>query len=463
MRRAHTVQQVRAMEARLAGTVPEGTLMQRAAAGLAAACASLLGQVYGARILVLAGSGDNGGDAMYAGARLAGRGAQVDVLLLGGGAAHAGGLAALRAAGGRVVDRVRSPQLALDGILGIGGRPGLPPRPVAVVAELARLGVPVVAVDVPSGIGVDTGELDGAHVQASVTVTLGTYKVGLLVPPAAAAAGTVHLVDIGLESLSPDVEALQGPDVVALLPWPSADDHKYTRGVVGVAAGSDSYTGAALLAVAGALAAPVGMVRYAGPQRVGDMVRAAHPEVVIGAGRVQCWVVGSGSGVGAAEALRRAVDDGVPVVVDADALAHVGGPLGVPALLTPHAGELARMLGTGRDEVEARPLRHARAAAAHLESTVLLKGHRTLVVAPDGSTRVNHTGTAWLGTAGAGDVLAGLCGGLLASPGVDPFAAASLGAWLHGSAGRLASRSGPITASDIAAAIPAAIRSQSAR
>jgi len=94
---------------------------------------------------------------------------------------------------------------------------------------------------------------------------------------------------------------------------------------------------------------------------------------------------------------------------------------------------------------------------------VLLKGHRTLVVAPDGSTRVNHTGTAWLGTAGAGDVLAGLCGGLLASPGVDPFAAASLGAWLHGSAGRLASRSGPITASDIAAAIPAAIRAQSAR
>lgn len=463
MRRAHTVERVRAMESRRMAGLPAGALMQLAAAGLASACASLLPQVYGARILVLAGSGDNGGDALYAGARLSRRGARVTALVHSPNRVHVEALTALRRAGGLVVDDLSAVgplDLALDGIVGIGGRGGLRADAATVVDELTRRAVPIVAVDVPSGVGVDTGELDGPHVRAAVTVTFGTHKVGLLVPPAAGAAGTVHVVELGLDDTEPaEVEALQATDVAAVLPRPATDDHKYTRGVVGVAAGSDDYTGAGVLAVAGALSGTAGMVRYAGTGRAADLVRAAHPEVVVGTGRVQAWVVGSGSGDSAAEALRRAVDDGVPLVADADALVYVDKPLGVPALLTPHAGELARMLDTERQEVEARPLHYARITAARLQATVLLKGNRTLVVDPDGRVRVTTTGTPELATAGSGDVLAGLCGALLAAPTYDPFLAGSVGAWLHGRAGRLAAdSSGTITARDVAGAIPAAIR-----
>ena len=217
--------------------VPEGTLMQRAASGLAVAVADLLGGVYGARVLLLVGAGDNGGDALYAGALLARRGAGVEAVLLSD-KAHDEGVAALRAAGGRVVtaDEAAPPDVVLDGIVGIGGRPGLRPDAERVVARFA--GTPVVAVDVPSGVDVDTGRLEGPHVRADVTVTFGTHKVAHLVDPAAQACGVVHLVDIGLDLPEADLTALQAADVAALLPVPRADDHKYTRGVVGVRAGS---------------------------------------------------------------------------------------------------------------------------------------------------------------------------------------------------------------------------------
>jgi ADP-dependent NAD(P)H-hydrate dehydratase / NAD(P)H-hydrate epimerase len=454
MRRAHTVEQVRAAEAALMARLPEGTLMQRAAAGLATVCADLLGSVYGARVVVLAGAGDNGGDALYAGARLARRGARVDALLTAPDKAHAAGLATLRAAGGQVCrGRVSGADLVLDGIVGIGGRPGLR-EPAEEMLESAGAEL-TVAVDAPSGIDVDTGETPASHVHADVTVTFGTHKVGLLVDPAAHAAGTVSLVDIGLDLPAAEVEALQYTDVAALLPVPGHDAQKYTRGVVGVAAGSAEFTGAAVLAVSGALAGPCGMVRYDGPDSVAPLVRSAHPEVVVGPGRVQAWVVGSGGGGDVAKALQRVRDDGVPLVVDADALAHLDKPVGVPALLTPHAGELARMLDVSREEVEAAPLRHVREAARRYSATVLLKGARTLVSAPDGRVRVNATGTPWLATAGAGDVLAGLCGALLAA-GLHPLDAGSVAAWLHGSAATLASAGGPVTAVDVAEALPRA-------
>jgi ADP-dependent NAD(P)H-hydrate dehydratase / NAD(P)H-hydrate epimerase len=459
MRAAHTVEQVRTAEQALMARLPHGALMQRAACGLAAACADLLGGVYGARVLVLAGSGDNGGDALFAAARLARRGARVEAVLLSPEKAHAGGLAALRAAGGRVTrgeealegaDRLRRADLVLDGIVGIGGKPGLRPPATDLVASVdAGL---TVAVDTPSGIDVDSGETPAEHVHADVTVTFGTHKAGLLVDPGAAAAGAVHLVDIGLDLPSPAVEALQAADVAALLPVPQRDAHKYARGVVGIAAGSERFTGAGVLAVSGAVAGPSGMVRYDGPDAVADLVRVTHPEVVVGPGRVQAWVVGSGGGGDVEAALRRVREDGVPLVVDADALPHLDPPLGVPALLTPHAGELARMLDVGRDEVEAAPLRSARGAARRYGATVLLKGARTLVADPDGRVRVNTTGTPWLSTAGAGDVLAGLCGALLAA-GLDPLDAGSLAAWLHGSAATLASGGGPVTAPQVAGAL----------
>lgn len=439
---------------------PDGALMQRAAAGLAAICAGLLGRVYGARVLLLVGSGDNGGDAMYAGASLAGRGARVEAMLLGT-RTHASGLAALRAAGGRVVDETPRPlHLAVDGITGIGGSGSLREPAARVVAGLPG-GLPVVAVDVPSGVDAETGQVAGAAVRADVTVTFGALKPGLLVDPGAAHAGVVELVELGLEL--PDdaaLEALQAADVAALVPRPGRESDKYRRGVVGIAAGSDEYTGAAVLCAGGAVRGGAGMVRYLGADTPTGLVRRRWPEVVVGAGRVQAWAVGSGAGGDARARLERAGQDGVPLVVDADALGafrQVDGPR-PPALLTPHAGELARLLGVERGDVEAQRLSHARRAAAELDAVVLLKGSTTVVARPDGRARVNPTGTPALGTAGTGDVLAGLCAALLAG-GLDPFDAGSVGAWLHGLAGRLAADGGaPISAYDVLDHLPAAFR-----
>lgn len=464
MLRAHTVEQVRAAEADLLARLPEGALMQRAAAGLGHAVIDLLGTAYGRRVLLLVGSGDNGGDALYAGALLARRGVQVEAWLLSS-SAHEGGVAALRAAGGRLgtpgVSRLAGARtsttgefdVVVDGIVGIGGRPGLRPEAVAALAHVE--GIPVVAVDTPSGVDVDTGQVDGPHVVADLTVTFGTHKPCHLVDPAAQACGALHLVDIGLDLPDAPLEALQDADVADLLPRPAPDAHKYTRGVVGVRAGSATYPGAAVLSVAGAACGLAGMVRYDGDRAALDQVRAAHPEVV-GPGRVQAWVVGSGSDSAAEDAVRRSVADGVPLVVDADALAFAGLTRGRPAVLTPHAGELARMLDVERAEVEARMLEHARLAAQRYDAVVLLKGRHTVVARPDGRVRVTTTGTPWLATAGAGDVLGGLVGALLAA-GLDPFDAASAGSWLHGAAATLASHDGPIVAGDVAAALPAVV------
>lgn len=482
--RAHTVDQVRSAEATLLAELPEGALMQRAAHGLAYAVLDLLGGGYGRRVLLLVGSGDNGGDALYAGAVLARRGSYVEAWLLSD-RAHEAGIAALKKAGGRVsrggfearpqaashLNRRAEPPLVesrpargaskprrlfdvvLDGIVGIGGRPGL--RADAVAALDAVAGIPVVAVDTPSGVDVDGGELAGPHVSADLTVTFGTHKVAHLVDPAALHSGVVQLVDIGLDLPEPALEALQPADVAALLPRPDPHAQKYARGVVGVRAGSAAYPGAALLSVAGADCGLAGMVRYVGDPAVQDVVRGAHPEVV-GEGRVQAWVVGSGSDQGAEDAIGAALADDVPLVVDADALAFADLVTGRPAVLTPHAGELAGMLGVERADVEARPLHHVREAAELYRTTVLLKGRHTLIAEPGRPVRVTTTGNPWLATAGAGDVLGGVIGALLAL-GLTPYDAASVGSWLHGAAATYASRGGPIVAGDVARALPAVV------
>jgi hydroxyethylthiazole kinase-like uncharacterized protein yjeF len=311
----------------------------------------------------------------------------------------------------------------------------------------------MVAVDVPSGVDVDTGETTGAHVVADVTVTFGTHRIAHLVDPGAAACGAVHLVDLGLALPESSVQALQAADVAALVPRPAGDAHKYTRGVVGLRTGSARFPGAAVLSVAGAGCGLVGMVRYDGG--AGAEVTRAHPEVV-GPGRVQAWVVGSGGGDDAAAALAACRADGVPLVVDADALAALDGPLGVPAVLTPHAGELASLLQVERAAVEAAQLAHVRRAAERYDAVVVLKGRHTLVAEPGGRVRVNTTGVPWLATAGAGDVLAGLVGSLLAA-GLSPGDAGAAGAWLHGAAARIASARGPLVAGDVARALPRAI------
>ncbi|MBZ5736079.1 NAD(P)H-hydrate epimerase [Nocardioides sp. TRM66260-LWL] len=469
MRQAHSVEQIRAAEAALMARLPEGALMQRAATGLATAVLDLLtgtGGAYGRRVLLLVGPGDNGGDALWAGARLARRGVAVEAWQLTE-RVHREGAQALRAAGGRIHRRTRSlaaaeaPDVVLDGILGIGGRPGLPgaaQEALAAIDALPRRPL-LVAVDLPSGVAADTGELDGPHVRADLAVTFGTHRVAHLVDPAAGACGTVHLVDLGLDAHLPDprVEGVQPADVAALLPRPRPEDHKYTRGVVGVRAGSATYPGAGLLSVAGAACGLAGMVRFVGDAAVAERVRQAHPEVV-GEGRVQAWTVGSGGGDDAQRHLREALADGVPTVVDADALAHLEPGDGRDSLvLTPHAGELARLLGVERAAVEAAPLAHVRRAAEQHGSVVLLKGARTLVAHPDGRVRATASGPPWLATAGAGDVLGGLIGALLAA-GLAPLDAASVGSWLHGAAATRASAGGPIVAGDVARALSQTLR-----
>ncbi|KWX02663.1 Carbohydrate kinase [Carbonactinospora thermoautotrophica] len=478
MRNAYHVEHVRAAEAALMARLPEGTLMQRAAAGLAATCARLLGGVYGRRVVLLVGSGDNGGDALYAGARLARRGARVDAILLNPERAHAGGLAALRAAGGRMTGDpavIDAADLVVDGITGIGGQGGLRPGAAELAARAAGAQALVVAVDVPSGVDASTGVVEGPAVRADVTVTFGTYKPGLLVDPGASHAGVVELVDIGLGPYlpaEPTVAALQAGDVARLLPELSAETDKYRRGVVGVVAGSDRFPGAAVLTVGGALYGAAGYVRLAAPRRVIDLVLQRWPETVCSearpgeAGRVQAWVVGPGMGTDevARDRLAEVLASDVPVLVDADGLTLLGKYFGgradrsAPTVLTPHAGECARLLGAERADVEARRLEHTRQLAERTGATVLLKGSTTLVADPAGAVRVNPTGTPWLGTAGTGDVLSGLIGSLLAA-GLPALDAASVGAYLHGLAGRLAADDAPIAAHDVIDHLPAAWRS----
>lgn len=454
MRHAYTVETVRAAERALMAQLPPGALMQRAAAGLAAGCANLLDGTYGRRVVVLAGSGDNGGDALYAAARLARRGAQATAVLLSPERAHRGGLADLRRAGGRVAPLARAEEaiaradLVLDGIVGIGGKGGLRPDAARLAEAAGAARAATVAVDLPSGIDPDTGEVPGAAVRAEATITFGTYKPGLLIDPAAEYTGAVRLIDIGLGPYlpEPELEALQHADVAALLPAPTGESDKYRRGVVGVVAGSERYPGAAVLAVGGALRGGAGAVRYVGP--AAGAVIGRYPETLVSAGppakagRVQAWVIGPG--LGDDSRARRAMDDvlesDVPVLIDADGLRLADRERvrarSAPTLLTPHAGEAAALLDVAREEVEAARLDHARRLHAAYGATVLLKGSTTLIVGGAGvPVRVNPTGTAWLSTAGSGDVLSGLTGSLLAA-GLATRDAASVGAYLHGLAAR---------------------------
>ncbi len=508
MRYAHQVRKVRAAEQALMAKVPPGALMQRAAAGLASVSAGLVGKVPGTAVVVLAGSGDNGGDALYAAARLARRGAAV-LAVTAGSRVHEQGAAALRDAGGRLAspDDAAVPAalgaagLILDGLLGIGGHGGLREPQASLAGLAARSPAVVVAVDLPSGVDADTGVVEGAAIQADVTVTFGTLKPGLLIDPGARHAGVVELIDIGLGPYldAPDASALQAADVAALLPRPSEESDKYRRGVVGIVAGSERFTGAAALAVGGAIRGGAGMIRLVSAAPAVTVVRMLWPEAVItvtgqdipagedvrAAGRVQAWVVGPGMGTDdeARERLAAVLASDVPVLVDADGLTLLAANKGLlareaPTLLTPHAGELGRLLGADPADVESRRLEHATRAAASLGAIVLLKGSTTVIATPDGRSaaspgedspgeasqagaseagaspggagshagtgrdgqpplRVNPTGTSWLATAGTGDVLSGLAGSLLAQR-LAAGEAAAAAAYLHGLAARLA-------------------------
>ena len=363
--------------------------------------------------------------------------------------------------------------LVVDGILGIGGRPGLPPY-LSDLPELARVAY-VIAVDLPSGCDPAglLNETGAVRLTADETVTFSLLKPVHLLPATQAACGLLTVIDIGVpEPGNPAVERLTFQDAAELWPVPGPGDNKYSRGVLGNISGGEHYTGAAVMSVTAAVTAGVGMVRYLGPEAPSALLRQLVPEAVFGDGRVQAWAIGSGMDTGDASeeqlrASRAAVDSDLPVLLDAGGLDLIEGPRSAPTLLTPHAGELlglARRLkltaedyladdgALADDAVRRAPVQIARLVADHLGVTVLLKGSDTIVVPPTASgqpIRSQSDGPNWLATAGSGDVLGGLAGMLLAG-GLTPLDAGSLAALVHGVAGDRANPGGPVRALDVA-------------
>lgn len=466
-------------------------LMRRAAWALAQHVLTVLrertGRVAGTTVAALVGAGNNGGDALWALAFLRRRGVACTAVPTswderGTPRLHAAGAAALRAAGGRFADALPAEaDVVLDGILGTGAT-GEVVLPAA--ARTIPDGAAVVACDVPTGVDADTGEVAGEVLAADSTVTFGALKNGLLLTDGAAASGTVHVVDIGLGPHLPAAPAdrlalMDAQCAAALLPAPAAEAHKYRRGLACVAAGSPRYPGAALLAVGGALAAGAGMVHLAAPDAVRAAALTAWPEAVGGtepsaADRTHAWVVGPGLDTddAARPRLDAVLDAAVQrrggcVVLDASALDLVTAEdldrlraAGVQAVLTPHAGEWARL--TARlDLTAAAPGGAAlRAFAAATGAVVLLKGSQTLVASPSGALWCMRAGGPELAVAGTGDVLSGILGAVLAAAvaradrpqdsdveadaaapvdGDRAAALAAAGAWLHAAgAARLA-------------------------
>lgn len=487
-----SVESVREMERATGDAFTGGTLMQRAAKGLSDAVAREARRIRATgddepRVVVLVGPGNNGGDALYAARNLAEDGLTPLVLLVAD-TAHAEGLAAARAAGVNVVRRERheadrddrhddapthapahvlaNADIVVDGILGIGADTARGNAWQALVETMNPRAL-VVAVDCPT-----------PGVRADLTVTFGVPKTSLMLQPERT--GRVECVDIGLDAPVESAEAVRLDEAELAVSWPvpGPHDHKYTRGVVGLATGSDAFPGAAVLGAVAAVTAGPGMVRYVGPSRAEDAVTAAAPEVVHGAGRVQAWVVGSGidgpsereNRSARYESAMKALRGDEPVVADAGALAWLEPgvrPEGSVTVITPHAGELAtvlqaRCVNVERSQIEADPMTWARRAADETQATVLLKGGVTVIASPgDGPVVVENRAPHWLATAGTGDVLAALVGVLLAA-GLEAQEAAALAAFTHGRAAHLANPDGPVRALDVASMLGRAA-AQSAR
>lgn len=484
-----TAARIRAAELAHGRELADGTLMQRASHALAkhaiAALQEASGGVVGRSVAILVGGGNNGGDALHAGARLAQRGALVHALLVAD-RHHAGGAEALVGAGGRILPDCASPaahrvlanaDLVLDGILGIGaqGAPREPARSLLAAANCAR-GLRI-AVDLPTGVDADTGAVAGVAFQADRTVTFAALKPGLLLAPGKAHSGQVQVVDIGVDDAlsEPVAWTMDEAEVAEWVPSPGFDDHKYRRGVVGVAAGSHDYRGAALLCVQAALAGPTGMTALLDRRDgVAELVVSRFPEVVRTdrvIDRVTGWVCGPGFPATPADedAVAAILRTPVPVVLDAGALtllaasAQLRGLVrnrAAPTILTPHEGEFARLdqERLDQDRLDQDRLDQTAGLAQSLEAVVVRKGPGTIVMAPDGTCLIDRAGTSALSTAGSGDVLAGCIASLLAcawaqgrlDDAAQVARAVAAGCWLHGMAGRAAARVGLPTASSLA-------------
>lgn len=461
----------------IAGGVPGIVLMRAAGRAVAEA---IVARWSPRPVVVLCGPGNNGGDGFVVATLLRRAGWPVRLALLGDRATLRGDRALAAADWTGPVDplepgAVAGAALVVDAIFGAGLS-----RPVdGVTADTLRaVGCPVVAVDVPSGVDGDTGAVRGTAVPAALTVTFFRRKPGHLLVPGRFLCGETLVADIGipdgvLDTIAPTA-AVDGPLLWARrLPAPPDAGHKFARGHVLVWSGP-RMTGAARLAARAAHRAGAGLVTIASgevaarvhrPALDAIMVRAVVGPAAVGRiladRRIGPAVVGPGAGRGAMTRLvvEAAAAAGAPLVLDADALTVFADDADAlarilarrPAVVTPHEGEFAALFGA----VPGGKPDRARAAAARLGATVLLKGPDTVIASPDGRVAVNANAPPDLATAGSGDVLAGLVGGLMGQ-GMDPFDAACAAAWIHGEAGRLA---GPgLVADDLPPLLPAALR-----
>ena len=514
-----TAAEMRALDhATIAAGVPGAELMRRAGAGVADALERHYGPVLGFRVLALCGTGNNGGDGFVAARELAARGAHVRAGILGDPAKIAGDarthLAALVAAGiepvvisdtgalARLVLHWDAVDFALDALLGTGAR-GVPTGIVAdgvqALRDLDDAGTHVIAVDLPTGVDADTGEIARRTVRADLTVTFGCPKRGHWLHPARAFVGALEVTDIGLvpqadatDDPSRWAEIATPPEMAALMPRRAPRAHKGSVGRVLVVGGSPGLTGAVVLASRAASRAGAGVVTAAVPVQLQDLIAtkltcemtvalAGGPGRTIGSGALgvllahaeRADAVTAGSGMSrdfeTAELLRRfAARVTRPLVLDADGLnAFAGrpqelaaGPGGVMRVITPHIGELQRLSGRDPAAIELHRIDVARECAAAWGVVVVLKGAPTVTAHPGGHVTVNSTGNPGLATAGTGDVLCGTVGALVAQ-GLAPYDAARLGVFLHGMAGdRVAARLGQVgmTAEDVVERLPRAAR-----
>lgn len=447
--------EIRACEASIfaSGEISPDALMQRAARGITKEILEILAEkvisLDQARILVLVGPGNNGGDGLYLAKFLSESGVAVDYTLVCGSATELALTAAKRSAAqelelAKVDENFAKYQVVVDAIFGIGSRGGLPEVGINWFGIREGDNIPIViAVDIPSGMRADElKQLPGSvkHLPADYTIAVGGLKLCQVFPFANPDCGEVRLVDLGFQwptRISRYTLADLARDwqpVLALTSKNTQTQDKYQRGVVGLDVGSTQYPGAGYLVTAGACGLAAGMIRHFSASEIGiaKELIARYPNIVLGCGQVDALVVGSGWGESPsnAERFERALSLNVPLVVDADALRYLEGKI-LPAgsVLTPHAGELARCLGVTRAEVALNPLEFVALAAQKYQAAVLLKGANQFVASvipenitvesnsclPDCKIEIAIPGVAWTAQAGSGDTLAGMVGALLAA------------------------------------------------
>ena len=469
------------------------TLMERAATGLAELTAECVPH---GRIAVVCGKGNNGGDGLVAARLLRERGREVDVLLIGQAEdLHGDARTSLERLPGPPPQPFSPPGLEgaagiVDALLGTGFSGAVREPAAGAITAINQAGVPVVACDGPSGVDASTGEVEGAAVQATATATFAAAKPGLWIAPGKSYAGQVRVVDIGIPPGAPAEPkiGLLGDAVTDALPRRGHDSSKFAAGSLIVCGGSTGLTGAPSMAAAAAMRAGAGYVTLLVPnslnlifeQRLIEVMSVPLPDdegkltadslspALERAASGGAVVVGPGLGRDRrtqdfARALTAQVQ--APVLLDADGLnAHAGAleslrPRPAPTVLSPHAGELGRLLQRESSAVQARRLHNVRAGAAAAEAIVILKGDDTLVADPSGTVAVNPGGSPALATAGTGDVLSGIIGAYL-SKGVDAFHAACAAVYVHAEAGRVAAEEigeEGVVASDVSERLPHAL------